>query len=45
MVQIQEEKSILLKREETQLLGNGVIGLGRDVTPESETAVHFTIKS
>ena len=45
MVQIQEEKSILLKREETQLLGNGVIGLGRDVTPESETAVHFAIKS
>ncbi len=45
MVQIQEEKSILLKREETQLLGNGVIGLGRDVTLESEVAVHFAIKS
>ncbi len=43
LVRIQGKKSVLLKREETQLLRNGVIGLGRDVTPESETAVHFTI--
>ena len=39
------EKSVLLQREETQLLGSGVIGLGREVTPELETAVHFAIKS
>ena len=38
------KESLLLKREETQLLGSGVIGLGRDVTPESETAVHFAVK-
>ncbi len=44
LVRIQGKKSVRLKREETQLLGNGVIGLGRDVTPESETAVHFAIK-
>lgn len=44
-VRIQGKKSILLKQEETQLLGKGVIGLGQDVTPESETAVHFAIKS
>jgi len=44
LVRSQGKKSVLLKREETQLLGNGVIGLGRVVTPESETAVHFAIK-
>jgi class 3 adenylate cyclase len=44
MVRIQGKESILLKREGTHLLEKGVIGLGRDVTPESETAVHFTIK-
>ena len=45
LVRPQGKKSILLKREETQLQGNGVIGLGRDVTTESETAVHFAVKS
>jgi adenylate cyclase len=45
LVRIEGEKSILLKREETQLQGNGVIGLGRKVRFESETAVHFAIKS
>lgn len=45
LVRIQGKKSILVRREETQLLGNGIIGLGRDVTPESETAVHFAVKS
>jgi adenylate cyclase len=44
-VQIQGKKSVLLNREETKLLGNGIIGLGRKVTPESEVALHFTIKS
>ena len=45
LMQIQGQKSVLLKREEIQLQGSGVIGLGRKVTPESETAVHFAIKS
>jgi len=45
MVRTQDKKSILLKREEIQLLGTGIIGLGRDVTPESETTVHFAVKS
>ena len=44
-VQIQGKKSVLLQREETKLQDNGIIGLGRKVTPESETALHFTIKS
>ncbi|UCD78137.1 MAG: adenylate/guanylate cyclase domain-containing protein [Desulfobacterales bacterium] len=45
MLRIQGKKSMLLKREETQLLGTGVIGLGRKVTPDSETAVHFAVRS
>ena len=45
LVRFEGEKSVLLKRDETELLGNGVIGLGRKVTSESETAVHFAVKS
>jgi class 3 adenylate cyclase len=45
MVQIQDKKAILLKREEAQLQGSGIIGLGCKVTPESEAALHFSIKS
>ena len=45
MVRIQGEKSVLLKRDEIQLLGRGVIGLGRQVKPESPKAVHFAVKS
>lgn len=41
---IQGRKSIHLKRDETQLLGSGVIGLGREVTPDSPLAIHFAIK-
>lgn len=44
VVRSQGKKSVLLKQEEIQLLGNGIIGLGREVTPESEAAVHFAIK-
>ncbi|MFC1516501.1 adenylate/guanylate cyclase domain-containing protein [Thermodesulfobacteriota bacterium] len=40
----QGKKSIHLKRDETQLLGSGLIGLGREVTPDSEVAIHFAIK-
>ncbi len=45
LMRAQGKKTILLKREETQLLGTGVIGLGREVTPESKVAVHFSIKT
>ena len=44
-VRFQEGNSVLLKRDEIQLLGRGVIGLGRQVKPESRTAVHFIVKS
>ena len=45
LIKSRGKKSLLLKREEIQLLGSGVIGLGRDVTLEPETAIHYTIKS
>jgi len=45
IMKIRGQKSVLLKREGIQLKDSGVIGLGRKVTPESETAVHFAIKS
>lgn len=41
---IQGKKSIHLKRDETQLIGQGIIGLGREVTPESPMAIHYVIK-
>jgi len=41
---IQGKKSIQIKRDEAVLIGTGVIGLGREVTPESAMAVHFSIK-
>jgi len=44
-VRIQGEKSVLLKGDEIQLLGHGIIGLGRQVKPESPKAVHFVVKS
>jgi class 3 adenylate cyclase len=44
LIRIKDKKSLLLKREETQLLGDGIIGLGRDVTPDSATAIHFAVK-
>lgn len=43
-VVIQSKKSLQLKRDETQLHGDGIIGLGREVTPESAMAVQYTIK-
>ena len=43
-VQIQGQDSIHLKREETQLMENGVIGLGREITPESEAVVYFAVR-
>jgi hypothetical protein len=43
-VAITGKEGKLLKRDETQLLGKGVIGLGREVTPDSDLAIHFAIK-
>ncbi|MFC1816668.1 adenylate/guanylate cyclase domain-containing protein [Thermodesulfobacteriota bacterium] len=41
---IQGKKSIQIKRDEAMLVGKGIIGLGRDLTPESPMAIHFAIK-
>lgn len=41
---VQGKQGITIKRDEAQLIGSGIIGLGRDVTPESPLAVHYTIK-
>lgn len=41
---IQGKKSITLRRDETTLLGSGIIGLGREVTDDSPVAVHYSIK-
>ena len=41
---IQGKKSITLRRDETTLLGTGIIGLGREVTDDSPVAVHYRIK-
>ncbi len=41
---IQGKKNVVIKRDETQLIGNGLIGLGREPTPESSKAIHYTIK-
>ena len=43
-VVIQGKKKVNLKRDEAQLLGNGIISLGREVNPESPTAIHYVIK-
>jgi len=43
-VVIQGKKKINLKRDEAQLLGNGIISLGREVDPDSPTAIHYVIK-
>ena len=45
LVRIQDKKTILLRREAVHLQGDGVIGLGQKVTAESETAIHFAVKS
>lgn len=41
---VQGKKSVTIKRDETQLIGNGLIGLGREPTPDSPKAVHYAIK-
>ena len=41
---IQGKKSVTLRRDEASLLGNGIIGLGREVTDESPVAIHYSIQ-
>lgn len=43
-VLIQGKKSVNLKRDEATLLGNGIIGLGREVNSDSPLAVYYNIK-
>ncbi|MBN2062423.1 MAG: adenylate/guanylate cyclase domain-containing protein [Deltaproteobacteria bacterium] len=41
---IQNKKTLNLKRDEAPLIGSGIIGLGREVTPDSPLAIHYSIK-
>jgi adenylate cyclase len=43
-VMVQGKKSINVKRDETPLIGNGVIGLGQELTADSPDAILFAIK-
>ncbi len=43
-VVIQGKKEVDLLRDETTLLGEGIIGLGRRVEPDSPVAIHYKIK-
>lgn len=40
---IRGKKGMNLKQDELPVHGNGIIGLGRKVTPDSPQAIHFTI--
>lgn len=41
---LQGKKKIALKRDEGQLLGNGIIALGREPNPDSPDVIRFVIK-
>jgi len=43
-LQVQGKKGIYLRRDEAQLLGSGIIGLGREVRSDSHYAVHYSVK-
>ena len=43
-LQIQGKKNIVINRDESQLIGNGLIGLGREPTPESPKVIQYSIK-
>lgn len=43
-VLLQGKKNVTLKRDLIQLLGNGIIGLGQEVDPDSPDMIHFTIE-
>jgi len=42
---VKGERSVNIKRDEVTLKGEGIIGLGREVTPDSPDAIHFSIRS
>ena len=41
----EKKESLRVKHDEVVLTGNGIIGLGSDVTPDSSDAIHFEIQS
>ena len=41
---IKGKKSVTLKRDEAQLIGSGIIGLGREVPEDSHLAIHYALK-
>jgi class 3 adenylate cyclase len=41
---IQNQKKISLKRDETQLLGKGIICLGHTMEPDSPEVIHFSLE-
>jgi len=43
-VQIQGRKNITVRRDEAQLLGSGIISLGREIDPESPLLIYFAVK-
>jgi hypothetical protein len=43
-VHLPNQDSIYIKRDETLLSGTGIISLGRQATPGSPGAIHFTVK-
>ena len=43
-VHLPDQDSIYIKRDETVLSGTGIISLGRQATPGSPGAIHFTVK-
>ncbi len=43
-VHLQDQPSIYIKRDETLLSGTGMINLGRQATPGSPGAIHFTVR-
>lgn len=43
-VLIQDKKSVTIKRDETTLLGHGLIGLGRDPEPDTPHVIEYSIK-
>ena len=40
----QGKKSVSLKRDETQLLGGGLIGLGREADADDPDLIEYSIK-
>ena len=41
---VQGKKALNCKRDEASLVGSGIIGLGREVSPDAPEAIHYSIK-